>query len=66
MVVKSIPPNSVAVGTPAVVVTTYDEYMNRMKRKVKSSIVVKHIPNELNYMEKEKLRNDWDTIGFIL
>ena len=66
VVVKSIPDNSVAVGNPAKVISSYDEYIKRMRAKIEDSIVIRQAPNTLTDDEKRKLRDNMDSIGFIL
>lgn len=68
-VTKDIPSNSVAVGSPAKVIMTYDEYINKERERMKSAHVYEEeftlngsITAENKLRQKEELK---DGIGYI-
>ena len=53
VVTKDIPTNSVAVGNPAKVICSYDEYMQKQKRGMER---VEKFPYNPNRTEKERIK----------
>lgn len=68
MVTKSIPDNSVAVGNPAKVICSYDEYVLKRKEQFKDapkfddSYIIGNITNE----KKEEMKLALETLGFVV
>ena len=68
-VTHDIPSNSVVVGSPARVICSLDEYLNKEKKKMEKSPVFdgsytlrNNVPMELRMKQKNELK---DTIGYI-
>ncbi len=64
VVTKSIPENSVAVGNPAKVICTYDEYMQKQKNAMRNAKKF-HIRPDKNEQEEIKSFLDKNRIGYI-
>lgn len=64
IVTKDIPDNSVAVGNPAHIISTYDKYMKKQKEKLETSCLFSYNPDEA---EKKKIKTylQEQKIGFI-
>lgn len=64
VITKSVPENSVAVGNPAKVICTYDEYMRKQQNAMKN-IEKFHFRPDKNEQNKIKLFLDQNRIGYI-
>jgi maltose O-acetyltransferase len=71
IVTKNIPDNSLAIGNPAKVVCSYDEYMSRQKDKMKSAYIYSKdftIYGNVTTNKKDKMKQELGTenTGFIV
>lgn len=71
VVTKNIPSNSLAVGVPAKVISSFEEYIEKEKNLMKNTVVFDEtytvhfgVSNEKKEEMKEKLKNK--KIGFIV
>ena len=55
VVAKDIPSNSVAIGNPCRILRTYEEFLDREKSNIKSSIVIEKLPDDFTDEEKKQL-----------
>ena len=58
VVAKDIPDNSVAVGSPCKVICTYDEYMEKMKKRMAAEPCFDLLPDELMTDEHKAEREE--------
>lgn len=67
VVTKDIPDNSVAVGNPARVIGTYDDFLKKHSAQIESRPVYHTLWSEKTQDEKQKMRNELeDGIGYDL
>jgi len=69
VVTKHIPPNSIAAGNPAKVISSTDDYIKRIKHISKNKTIFNEyyfIENLNAHKRKEMIRSIGDSIGFII
>jgi maltose O-acetyltransferase len=69
VVTKNIPPNSIATGNPAKIISTVNEYINKIKNVSKCKKIFDEeyfIENLDDEKRKEMIKSIGDSIGFIV
>lgn len=65
VVSKNIPDSSVVIGNPMRIISAYDEYIEKHRKKMKERIVYDINPNNLSWQDKMRMREEIKDIVYI-